>query len=331
MKAESMIRDEIPWREYAWRGLMKIAAVIFCFGLAVVGVIASQEVQKRKAGADQHPGLSPIQVVTQRKEGQPMAFIAGGTFEMGIGEKELAKLQERFEIDDAKLFDDEKPKHEVSVGSFYMDKYLVTNAEFKKFVEQHPTWRRDRIAGELENGHYLEHWKDNQIPAGRGEHPVVNVSWYAAVAYCQSEGKRLPSEAEWEFAAKGKLAGVFPWGDSPANKTRANYSESGIGTTTAVGSYPANGYGLYDMAGDVWEYLADEWKAYAPGAQKNPVGGGDLFASGDRYLRVRTRRVIRGGSFEGAPMNLWVEYRDSHPPENAKEFVGFRCAKPAEK
>jgi len=85
------------------------------------------------------------------------------------------------------------------------------------------------------------------------------------------------------------------------------------------------------MAGDVWEYLADEWKAYAPSAEKKPVGGGDLFTSGDRYLRVRTRRVIRGGSFGGAPMNLWVEYRDSHPPENAKEFVGFRCAKPAEK
>src|SRR5258707_1034020 len=126
MKAESMMRDEIPWREYARRGLMKIAAVIFCFGLAGLGVIASQEVQKGEAGADQQPGLSASRIGTQRKEGQPMAFIAGGTFEMGIDEKELAKLQERFEIDDAKLLDDEKPKHEVSVGSFYMDKYLVT-------------------------------------------------------------------------------------------------------------------------------------------------------------------------------------------------------------
>src|SRR6266481_9303449 len=124
MKAESMLRDEITWREYAWRRLMKIAAVIFCFGLAALGVMASQEMQKREAGADQQPGLSASRVGTQRKEGQPMAFIAGGTFEMGVNEKELAKLQARFEIDDAKLFDDEKPKHEVSVGSFYMDKYL---------------------------------------------------------------------------------------------------------------------------------------------------------------------------------------------------------------
>jgi formylglycine-generating enzyme required for sulfatase activity len=81
------------------------------------------------------------------------------------------------------------------------------------------------------------------------------------------------------------------------------------------------------MAGNVWEYLADEWGPYGFGALRNPITGGDYFVSGDSFLRVKTRRVIRGGSWGGAPINLWVEYRDSHPPENERDFVGFRCAK----
>ena len=154
------------------------------------------------------------------------------------------------------------------------------------------------------------------------------MSWYAAVAYCQWAGNHLPTEAEWEYAARGGLTGkAFPWGDEPADKTRANYEGSGIGGTTPVGSYPANRYGLFDMAGNVWEYLADEWGPYPSSPQINPVAGGNLFLD-SRFSTVTTRRVIRGGSWGGAPINLRVAYRDSHPPESAKDFVGFRCAEP---
>jgi formylglycine-generating enzyme required for sulfatase activity len=272
--------------------------------------------------------------VAQSAKNGEMALIPGATFMMGIDEEELPRFQKLFGVTGRELFEPAMPKHSVAIESFYIDPKLVTNAEFKRFVDGHAEWQADRIAKSLHNGHYLAHWKGNQPPAGRTSHPVVNVSWYAAVAYCQAEGKRLPSEAEWEFAAKGTSDGVFPWGDAPADKPRANFSDSGIGSTSAVGSYAPNGFGLFDMAGNVWEYLADEWAAYSSnvsGAPKNPVGGGDLFASGDRYLQVKTRRVIRGGSWGGAPINLWVEYRDSHLPENAKDFVGFRCAKSAEK
>ncbi len=197
-------------------------------------------------------------------------------------------------------------------------------------MDANSEWRRDGIAASLHNGHYLEQWKNGEVPLGKGQLPVVNVSWYAAAAYCQWAGKRLPTEAEWEFAARGGIPGPFPWGDAPADKRRANYSGSGIGATNAVGSYPANGYGLFDMAGNAWEFLADEWKPYGAEAQKNPVAGGDHFEGGKSFLQVKTRRVIRGGSWDGAPLNLWVEYRDSHPPDGARDFVGFRCARRVE-
>ncbi len=91
-----------------------------------------------------------------------------------------------------------------------------------------------------------------------------------------------------------------------------------------------NRYGLFDMAGNVWQFLEDEWGPYPasqPTPQKNPAAGGKHFLQGTDFLQIRTRRVIRGGSYEGAPVNLWVEYRDSHPPNGSREFVGFRCAK----
>jgi formylglycine-generating enzyme required for sulfatase activity len=157
----------------------------------------------------------------------------------------------------------------------------------------------------------------------------VFVTWYAATAYCRSQGKRLPTEAEWEFAARGGLTdSAFPWGNEAADASRANYGASKIGAATRVGSYPANGYGLYDMAGNVWEFLADEWAKYPAESilQTNPVAGGEVFDRGDSYMNVRSRRVIRGGSWGGSPINLRVTYRDSHPPEGAGDHVGFRCA-----
>jgi formylglycine-generating enzyme len=257
-----------------------------------------------------------------------MALIPGGTFEMGIDATEITHLQQIFSIEGADLFSPEVPRHAVTIDSFYLDKCEVANAQFKKFLDNNPQWRQDRIPTRYHNGNYLKHWNGSSYPKGKANHPVTNVSWYAAVAYCQWAGKHLPTEAEWEYAARGGLTGkAFPWGDEPADKTRANYEGSGIGGTTPVGSYPANRYGLFDMAGNVWEYLADEWGPYPSSPQINPVAGGNLFLD-SRFSTVTTRRVIRGGSWGGAPINLRVAYRDSHPPESAKDFVGFRCAEP---
>ena len=254
----------------------------------------------------------------------PMVHLSQSTIQMGIDKGEIAKFQKLFSVTVAQLFEQMVPKHDAQVGAFFIDKYLVTNSQFKKFVDRHPDWQPGKIPPRLDNGNYLKHWVQDSFAADKGNHPVVNVNWYAATAYCQAQGKRLPSEAEWEYAARGGSdSRVFPWGDEPASPKLANYSSSKLRTTSPVGSYPPNGYGIYDMAGNVWEFLADEWGRYRAGTSNTT----NRDASRTSFLEVRTRRVIRGGSFDGDPINLWVEYRDSHPPDGSQAFVGFRCAK----
>jgi formylglycine-generating enzyme len=305
---------------------MRLAVAVFTLLLSVT--VGGRRSEGRKVAAE-HTGPSASDGASVGARDKSMALINGATFEMGTEASGIPRLQQVFGIKRADLFSAEVPRHAVTIDSFYLDRYEVTNGRFKKFLDRNPQWRRDRIPARYHNGNYLKHWDGDSYPKGKADHPVAEVSWYAAVAYCRWAGKRLPTEAEWEYAARGGLSGkAFPWGDEPVDKTRANYVGSGIGGTTPVGSYPANGYGLFDMAGNVWEFMADEWGPYTSSPQTNPVAGGNFFLD-DKYLTINTRRVIRGGSFGGAPVNLRVTYRDSHPPDGARDFVGFRCAEPA--
>lgn len=189
---------------------------LVAFALALLAPISSpcpaQQTDTRQQDAVDHSAKN-----------QNMAKIAGATIRMGIDASEVPRLQKFFNVDGMELFEPEIPKHDATVDSFYIDRQLVTNSQFKEFVDANPSWAPDRISGSLHNGNYLRHSKPTGVPLGRENHPVVNVGWYAAVAYCQSLGKRLPTEAEWALAARGKQPMLFPWGDAPVDKLRANY------------------------------------------------------------------------------------------------------------
>jgi formylglycine-generating enzyme required for sulfatase activity len=254
-------------------------------------------------------------------------LVQGGTFGMGTSEPMVAELRSLYGVRFPGSFETEIPLHSVTIGSFRMDRYEITNARFVTFVAAHPEWGPGRRPADLHNGQYLAHWNSGSYPEGKGDHPIVYVTWHAAQAFCRWAGGRLPTEAEWEYAARGGDEREFPWGDGDPSPARANYSAGGLAGTVPVGSYPANSLGLHDMAGNVWEWVMDEWEpAYSGEARTDPIVGGPV--PDEAIDEVRGRRVIRGGSYGGAVVNLRTRWRDSHEVTNATDFVGFRCAYP---
>ena len=227
----------------------------------------------------------------------------------------------------------EKPAHSVYVDAFYMDKYEVTNAEYAEFLNakgKHTdgsiTWLNIgtfRVRIEYVSRVY-------RAKTGYENHPVVDVSWYGAMAYAEWKGKRLPTEAEWEKAARGGLSGLeYPWGNT-IDSSRANYGYH-VQDTTAVGKYTANGYGLYDMSGNVWEWCLDEYNAgfYAISPAQNPLSGANSIQwLLDNYTRVKTARVLRGGSWyidDGFGVRCATRFYDT--PTVTLSITGFRCAR----
>ena len=272
--------------------------------------------------------LCPLSPAQENKDAPAdMVLIPGGAITLGIDSADIPHFQSVFQINRAELFTNSVPKHIVKLEPFYLDKYLVTNAQFLEYVQTTHLFP-SKVLPSLRNGNYLKHWTSDQVPKDLENHPIVNIGWSDAFAYCRWRGKRLPLEAEWVRAARGGLNGLFPWGDAPADPSRANFSDSAIGTTTEVGKYPPNGYGLYDMAGNVWQFTRDVWAPYH--SQTITQSNADHLLESEIFTNgASPRRVIRGGSFGGAPINMWIEYRDSHPPDNAQPFVSFRCAKSA--
>lgn len=208
----------------------------------------------------------------------------------------------------------ERPVHRVAVESFWMSKHLVTNAQYERFVR--------------ETGHCVPFVDDPRVvddnwdvqrrtyPVGRAQHPVVLVSWHDAHAYCTWAGGRLPSEAEWECAARGGLAGkLYPWGDD-IDPSLANYDNRN--GTTPVGSYAPNDYGLYDVAGNAWEWVSDWYdpKYYHSSPGTNPTGP----VQG-------TTRVLRGGAWLLFPQFCRVAYRFREGPDFRFNLIGFRLAR----
>jgi formylglycine-generating enzyme required for sulfatase activity len=183
-----------------------------------------------------HSSLASSADAPKKREVRGMVPLAGGTFVMGTEQSRVEALCQRFGTTHRDLFLPEVPAHTVNVRPFSLDRTEVTNADFKAFVDGHTEWAPGRVSAERQNGDYLKHWKSGTFPSGAADVPVTYVTWWAAKAYCESSGRRLPSEAEWEFAARGGLASAeFPWGDEPPDSRRANWSGTGIGAPTRVG------------------------------------------------------------------------------------------------
>ena len=226
------------------------------------------------------------------KDGAEMVLIPAGEFQMGSDNGG----------------DNAKPIHVVYLYTFYMDKYEVMNAQYRRFVQE---TGHSEPQGYGYTSHRFRPWSDSKFSGD--DQPVVCVSWDDAQAYASWAGKRLPTEAEWEKAARGSLVGLeYPWGNK-ITEENANYGGN-IGNTTSVGSYSPNGYGLYDMTGNVWEWCADWYGSYSGSTERNPTGTDSGVA-----------RVLRGGSWHCDPSLLRVAFRNSHTPKLTLDVVGFRC------
>ena len=238
----------------------------------------------------------------------------------------------------------ERPVHPVHLRAFWLDRYETTNRAFMHFVQATGHRTLAELEGEsliYEDGGYRQmygaSWK---APRGAGsylrnrlDHPVVHIAWKDASAYCAWVGKRLPTEAEWEKAARGTDQRLYPWGDEAPNgggfMYRANYgtdqcchesAQDGFLNTAPVGSFPlgVSPYGLHDMAGNVWEWTQDWYSPdyYASSPPRDPSGP-----------PTGTERVLRGGSWISYRFMLRTAYRGHHTGETRHNYSGFRCAR----
>ncbi|MBI4489948.1 MAG: formylglycine-generating enzyme family protein [Deltaproteobacteria bacterium] len=201
---------------------------------------------------------------------------------------------------------DEKPRRRLYLDAFYIDKYEVTNALYRKFMEA--------------TGRQAPSYWNNSNFNGPNQ-PGVGLTWYDAEAYCRWAGKRLPTEAEWEKAARGTDGRKYPWGNEEPDGNKANYGRN-LGKTAPVGSYLSgvSPYGVHDMAGNVWEWVADWYGStyYRRALDRNPKG-----PESGQY------RVLRGGSWYESSSQSRSSRRFSFNPKIRGfgfDIIGFRCA-----
>ena len=252
------------------------------------------------------PLLCVLAVVARAEAPAGMVLVPAGEFTMGANRGDA----------------DERPAHVVALDAYYMGRHEVTNAEYMAFCSE--AGSHIPIAYEADVG-----WAE--IAAAMPDHPVVGVTWEDAMAYAEWRGMRLPTEAEWEKAARGVDERLYPWGntvpDADARSTRlANIrfpSDHADAAVAAVGSYPSDvsPYGVYDTAGNVSEWVADTYSAtyYHHSPERNPVGA-----------QHGSWRVVRGGSWAADRDEALTVNRRGQHPDTAASFIGFRVAKDAE-
>jgi len=230
-------------------------------------------------------------------DGAAWVRLDGGTFQMGSENRR----------------DDVRPMHEVRLSPYRMSRFPVTNGQYAAYVQ-------------ATGAPAPEHWAGGEMPADQVDHPVTYVSWAEAHAFCvwltcqvgsADGGVHLPTEAQWEFAARGSERREYPWGGEPPTPERANYQESASEGTTAVDAHPlgATPEGVFDMAGNVRHWCADRFSLYADAPQEDPTGPVE-----------GQERTLRGGAYLDAAGTLRGSYRFNIDPDSRFGFVGFRVA-----
>ncbi len=248
------------------------------------------------------PWISPA-------DGMVMAYIPAGEFQMGSENGD----------------DDEKPVHTVSLDAFWMDTTEVTNVMFAAFLNEEGNRQEGGVSwiAESNDARILKTPGGWRVVSSYENHPVTRVSWYGAQAYCKWAGRRLPTEAEWEKAARGGLEGkTYPWGDGEPTCEKGAQNGAQFTTcrsgTAPVASFGANGYGLFDMAGNVWEWVVDWYSKtyYQSLPESNPSG-----------LTNGEYRVMRGGAWIDGAWILRIANRVWNNPRGQTIYFGFRCAR----
>ncbi len=233
-------------------------------------------------------------------DGQTMTWIPPGSFQMGSPPDEAGR-------------DDDESAHTVSiVRGFWMNQTEVTNAAYRRFLRANAAWQKGQIPASHADGNYLVDWQGAEYPEGSASHPVVRVSWYAARAYCEWTGGRLPTEAEWEYGARAGTTAVFWWGDA-FDPAKANIA----GSLAAAGdARRRNPWGLVDVLGNVWEWTSSLEKPYPYKVE-----------DGREDARAEGRRIARGGGYSSGPRFVRAANRMAEARERSSDLIGFRCVR----
>jgi formylglycine-generating enzyme required for sulfatase activity len=261
---------------------------------------------------DQQPSPAAGETMTSAQDGMVLTYVPAGEFIMGSAG------------DDYLAAPDEFPQHQVYLDAFWIDQTEVTSAMFAEFFNEFAdqemeakTWLNMRVIDPV----IIQVDGEWQPKAGFEDHPVVNVTWEGAQAYCGWAGRRLPTEAEWEKAARGTEASLYPWGNGAPSCELTNHDggECMVRHTMPVGSYPQgqSPYGALDMSGNVWEFVSDFYgfDYYANSPDTNPEGP-DI---GDSH-------VLRGSSFLPHQYDVRSARRGQSPSSSSSDSIGFRCA-----
>ena len=322
------LAEDVGWKRLSSPGFIKLRRELARDLITVLEGATLPAAERVRAGEllsgldDPRPGVCGLP--------PPMVPIAGGSFVIGLTSAELARLPK----DEQSYFSDARNKQAVSLASFELARYPLTNAQYQQFIDAdgyEPDAAWWGLGANWLRKHKLlapEYWDHPRFGSARPNHPVVGVSWYEAMAFCawltahlnDGYSYRLPSEAEWEFAARGAERRVYPWGKAELDEERANYPRVSDGTT-AVGCFPAGATPdseILDMAGNVWEWTRSAYQPYP----YNPDDGRE-------YIRDLAQKhfTIRGGSWGFNLIDLRAAARSHLTPDYRDLDVGFRLAR----